>query len=45
MFEFLARDVVAATGMGLLAGTWASVGLMKLTGMPGAVSDPLGLSC
>lgn len=40
---FLARDVVAGTGMGILAATWACVGVIKLTGAPGAVSDPLGL--
>jgi succinate-acetate transporter protein len=40
---FLARDVVAGTGMGLLAGTWASIALIKLTSQPGATSDPLGL--
>ena len=40
---FTGRDVVAGTGMGILAGTWLSVGLVKLTGEPGSVSDPLGL--
>jgi succinate-acetate transporter protein len=40
---FLARDIVAGTGMGLLAGTWLSVGLVKLTGSPGQTSDALGL--
>ena len=40
---FLARDPVAATGMGVLAGTWAVVGLTTLTSPPGAVSDGLGL--
>lgn len=40
---FLARDVVAGTGMGILAATWACVGVIELTGAPGAVSDPLGL--
>jgi uncharacterized protein len=43
VFGFLARDVVAGTGMGVLAGTWLSVALVKLTGAPGATSDPLGL--
>lgn len=43
IFGFLARDVVAGTGMGLLAGTWLSVGLVKLTSAPGATSDPLGM--
>jgi succinate-acetate transporter protein len=40
---FLARDVVAGTGMGILAGTWLSIGLVMLTGAPGATSDALGL--
>jgi uncharacterized protein len=40
---FLARDVVAGTGMGILGGTWLSIGLVTLTGEPGATSDALGL--
>lgn len=40
---FLARDVVAATGMGILACAWAATGTTMLTGTPGAPSDPLGL--
>lgn len=40
---YLARDVVAGTAMGVLAGTWLSIGLILLTSPPGAVSDPLGL--
>lgn len=44
IFGFLARDVVAGTAMGLLAGTWASIALIKLTSQPGATSDPLGSS-
>jgi len=40
---FLARDVVAGTGMGLLAGSWGSIALVQLTSEPGATSDPLGL--
>jgi succinate-acetate transporter protein len=43
VFGFLARDVVAGTGMGLLSGTWLSIGLVTLTGQPGATSDALGL--
>jgi succinate-acetate transporter protein len=43
IFGFLARDVVAATGMGILAGSWLSIGLIQLTSSPGATSDPLGL--
>jgi succinate-acetate transporter protein len=40
---FLARDGAAGTGMGLLAGTWLSVGLVTLTSHPGATSKALGL--
>ena len=43
IFGFLARDVVAGTGMGLLAGTWLSIALVQLTSQPGTTSDPLGL--
>jgi uncharacterized protein len=40
---FLARDPVAVTGMGLLSGTWAVVGLATLTSVPGTVSPGLGV--
>lgn len=43
VFGFLARDVIAGTGMGILAGTWLAVGLIRLTGEPGSTSDALGL--
>jgi succinate-acetate transporter protein len=43
VFAFLTRDVVAGTGMGILAGTWVSAGLVLLTGAPGSTSDALGL--
>jgi succinate-acetate transporter protein len=43
VFGFLTRDVVAGTGMGILAGTWLSAGLVLLTGAPGSTSDALGL--
>jgi uncharacterized protein len=43
IFGFLGRDVVAGTGMGVLAGTWLSIALVRLTGEPGSTSDPLGL--
>lgn len=43
VFGFLGRDVVAGTGMGILAGTWLSVGLITLTSAPGSTSDALGL--
>jgi succinate-acetate transporter protein len=40
---FLARDAVAATGMGLLSGIWASFALVTFTSKPGSTSDALGL--
>jgi len=43
VFGYLGRDVVAGTGMGVLAGTWLSIGLVILTSAPGASSDALGL--
>jgi succinate-acetate transporter protein len=43
IFGFLARDGVAATGMGLLSGIWAATGLVLLTAKPGATSNALGL--
>jgi uncharacterized protein len=43
VFGYLARDVVAGTGMGLLAGTWLSIALVKLTSAPGSTSEALGL--
>ena len=40
---FFTRDVVAGTGMGMLAGTWLSIGLVTLTSRRGRTSDALGL--
>jgi uncharacterized protein len=40
---FLARDVVAGTGMAILAGTWAGVAVLTLGSPPGSASDALGL--
>jgi len=40
---FLSRDSVAGTGMGILAGTWLTTGLVQLTSPPGSTSDGLGL--
>ena len=40
---FLARDPVAATGMGILSGTWGAVALATLTSPPGATSPGLGV--
>jgi uncharacterized protein len=43
LFGYLGRDVVAGTGMGILCGTWLSVGLVTLTSPAGSTSDALGL--
>lgn len=43
IFGFLARDGVAATGMGLLSGIWTALALITLVGQPGSTSDTLGL--
>ncbi|TFV49577.1 GPR1/FUN34/YaaH family transporter [Blastococcus sp. TF02A-35] len=40
---FLTRNPVAATGMGVLAGTWAVVGVTTLSSPPGAASGGLGV--
>ena len=40
---FLARDPVAGTGMGVLAGTWALIGFTMLTSPPGVTSPALGV--
>lgn len=40
---FVARDPVAATGMGVLSGTWGVIGFTTLTSPPGAVSGGLGV--
>lgn len=43
VYGFLARDPVAGTGMGILAGTWAAAGLATLTSQPGTTSAGLGM--
>jgi succinate-acetate transporter protein len=40
---FLARDGVAASGMGMLSGIWLAQALVLYTGEPGSTSDALGL--
>jgi succinate-acetate transporter protein len=43
IFGCLGRDVIAGTGMGVLAGTWLAIALVTLTApAPGATSDALG---
>jgi uncharacterized protein len=43
IFAFLARDTVAATGLGLFAGGWLGTGVAMLTTEPGATSKALGV--
>jgi succinate-acetate transporter protein len=44
VFGYLARDVVAGTGMGVLSGAWLAIALVTLTASPpAATSDALGL--
>lgn len=43
VFGFLARDPVAASGMGTLGATWACIGLVLLTIPPGSTSKALGI--
>lgn len=42
VFGFLARDTVAATGMGILATSWLTVGLVKYASEPNSTSSVLG---
>jgi succinate-acetate transporter protein len=44
VFGYLGRDVIAGTGMGVLAGTWLAIALVTIFAeQPGATSDALGL--
>lgn len=43
VFGFLARDVVAGTGMGILSATWLSIALVTVDAPPGSTSGALGL--
>jgi succinate-acetate transporter protein len=43
IYGFLCRDVVAATGVGVLGGTWAAVGVIWLTSPPNTTSPGLGM--
>lgn len=43
IFGFLARDAVAGTGMGILAGTWLSIALTMWSAARAAASKALGL--
>ena len=43
IFGILSRDGVTGTAMGVLAGTWLTIGLVMLTSPPGSTSDALGV--
>lgn len=43
LYGFLARDLVAATGMGVLAGVWAATAVTTLQSRPGSTDPALGL--
>jgi succinate-acetate transporter protein len=43
VFGFLTRDMVAASGMGVLAGTWAAVALAMITSPPGSATPAVGM--
>lgn len=43
IFGSLARDSVAATGMGILAATWLTLGLVMRSNPPGSTSDAVGV--
>jgi succinate-acetate transporter protein len=43
IFGFLARDPAAATGLGVLAASWFTIGLVKLNSAPAATSAVLGV--
>ncbi|MFD0332165.1 hypothetical protein ACFQZC_38180 [Streptacidiphilus monticola] len=43
VYGFPCRDAAAATGMGVLAGTWLTLGLITLSSPPGSTSDTAGL--
>jgi succinate-acetate transporter protein len=43
LYGFLCRDAVASTGLGVLAGTWATLGVSLLTSSPGRTNPGLGM--
>lgn len=43
IYGFLVRDLVAGTGMGLLAGTWGTIATVLIITPPGAASPGLGM--
>jgi succinate-acetate transporter protein len=43
VFAFLIRDVVMATGLGLLTGSWAAFGALLVSGPPGTTNPVVGV--
>jgi succinate-acetate transporter protein len=43
VFGFLSRDGLAGTGLGVFAGSWATIGVQYLVGQPGVRTPVLGL--
>jgi succinate-acetate transporter protein len=43
VFGFLSRDGLAGTGLGVFAGSWATIGVQYLVGEPGARTPVMGL--
>jgi uncharacterized protein len=43
LYGFLCRDVVASTGLGVLGGTWATLGVSLLTSPSGTTDPGLGI--
>jgi hypothetical protein len=45
VYGFVARDIIAGTGIGLLSGAWLVIGMLTYLGRPGRPSAPSGSSC
>jgi hypothetical protein len=43
VYGFLARDIIAGTGIGLLSGAWLVIGMLTYLGRPGQAIGALGL--
>jgi succinate-acetate transporter protein len=43
LYGFLCRDVIASTGLGVLGGTWATLGVTLVSSPPAARSPALGI--
>src|SRR5579884_664152 len=43
VFSYLARDGAGGAALGVMAGTWAAIGLIHIVSLPGSRSGALGL--